>query len=398
MRIAIAIFSIFTLPGVAAAALQGIGVASAVKGSVKAKAPDASVGRVLETGKDVYLNDHVTTNAEGKLQVLLKDETTFTLGPNSDMVLDEFVYDPKSDKGQVSATVAKGVFRFVTGKVARRDPSRMKVATPLGTIGIRGTMVAGDVKPEEATVVLIGPGRANNADETPGGIHVGNAKGSVDIDRSGYATTLKPDEAPSKPFEIPGGRLDEILNAVASAPSGSGKGGVGGKPGQTSGQDTALGRLYYAEASDALGQDFPEVARYTEQITSNGSPTWDTVRAIPGGTGQYTGSGTASGSLGSGTMSMVLNIDFGAQTLGGGSSILTATNGPVGFNTSSNILLSSYANLTGQASTSLSLSGGNFSSASLELQNGGGVTAGVAVVNATISSGGTATGTIRATR
>ena len=110
----------------AAPALTRIGAAAAVHGLVNAQTP-GSVGRVIQSGKPLFLNDHVTTSAEGRLQVLLLDETIFTLGPDSDMVLDEFVYDPSNDSGKITARVTKGLFRFVTGKVARRDPAKMKV-------------------------------------------------------------------------------------------------------------------------------------------------------------------------------------------------------------------------------------------------------------------------------
>src|ERR1700720_257293 len=105
-----------------AAPLSRIGAAGAVRGSVKAVAPNVSVGRVIESGKALFLNDHVTTDAAGHLQVLLLDETVFTLGPDADMTLDEFVYDPKTSAGKVTAQVSKGAFRFVTGKVARAHP------------------------------------------------------------------------------------------------------------------------------------------------------------------------------------------------------------------------------------------------------------------------------------
>src|SRR5688572_14667781 len=146
-----------------------IGAAAAVSGAVNAQAPGA-VGRVVESGKAIFLNDHVTTDAAGRLQVLLMDETIFTLGPNSDMVLDEFVYDPSNDAGKVAARVTKGVFRFVTGKVARRDPASMKVKLPVGTIGIRGTIAVGEAGENSSTAILMGPGGDTNTDEPAGSI------------------------------------------------------------------------------------------------------------------------------------------------------------------------------------------------------------------------------------
>ncbi|TPW17022.1 MAG: hypothetical protein FD126_3743, partial [Elusimicrobia bacterium] len=63
-----------------AAQLVRIGAAAAVKGRVEALAPvSGAVGRIMQSGKEVYANDKVTTDDQGRLQVLLIDETTFTL-------------------------------------------------------------------------------------------------------------------------------------------------------------------------------------------------------------------------------------------------------------------------------------------------------------------------------
>ncbi len=90
-------------------------------------------------GAAVGIGTRITTGPTGHLQVLLLDETVFTIGPNGDMVLDDFVYDPDTSVGKLAARVTKGIFRFVTGKVARKNPASMKVTLPVGTIGIRGT-------------------------------------------------------------------------------------------------------------------------------------------------------------------------------------------------------------------------------------------------------------------
>jgi hypothetical protein len=81
----------------------------------------------------------VTTGPNGHLQIVLPDETVFTIGPNSDMVLDDFVFDTDNSAKKITADVTKGIFRWVTGKVARKDPAQMKVKLPVGDLGIRGT-------------------------------------------------------------------------------------------------------------------------------------------------------------------------------------------------------------------------------------------------------------------
>lgn len=400
------LLALLALP--AGAVPSNIGVASAVRGVVHAAAPSAA-GRVVETGRPVYALDHVTTGADGKLQILLLDETTFTLGPNSDMILDEFVYDPASGAGKVSASMAKGVFRFVTGKVARKDPGSMKVTMPVGTIGIRGTMVAGQVETDAATIVLIGPGRGNNADEAPGGITVGNDKGSTDVDTSGYGVSLQAGQAPSAAFEVPAALLQTILGGVSTTPSGasSENGGGGGSADQGSGQDTAEGKSNSSDALATLGAAMPDTAQFAAQATNSanaiadGTSNWDDVRSVETGTGQYTGSGSLSGGH---TATFALNVDFGAKTLGGGgaSSNITVTGGPSAAST--NINSFSYSSLSGAATVSM---GNNitylsnyffFPTANLKLVNKDGIAAKTAVIDLQVGSGPYATGSISGSR
>ena len=78
------------------------------------------------------------------VRFLLPDETIFTLGPNSDMTFDHFVYDPNTSASAMTANVAKGIFRFVTGKFSHTeipggDPQSKSIKIAVGTIGCRGT-------------------------------------------------------------------------------------------------------------------------------------------------------------------------------------------------------------------------------------------------------------------
>lgn len=376
--------ALLIVPSFAAAAPLNIGVASAVRGAVKATAPGAA-GRVVETGKPMYSRDRVSTGPEGKLQILLLDETSFTVGANSELELDEFVFDPATNAGKVSAKIVKGAFRFVTGKVARRDPASMQVTTPVGTIGIRGTMTAGLVGNGEATFVLLGPGPENNADEKSGGITVKNDKGSTEVDQDGWGVTVKAGEAPSPAFELSPGQLEGILNSVGSAPKGDSKDETAAEGGDSSGQRTAEGKSNAFAAFAALDASQGETSQFAaQQFGAPQASTWADVIAIPGGTGKYSGSGsyynctggTCTGSA-LGTTTFTLLIDFGAKTLGGGSNNISAG----GFTGSISQL--SYASKTGDAVSSLTVSGGsgNWAGTSVKLLNAGGVVAGAATID-----------------
>lgn len=328
----------------AAAELSAIGAAAAVSGLVKAEAPGA-VGRVVQSGKPLYLNDHVTTDAKGRLQVLLLDETVFTLGPNSDMVLDEFVYDAASGAGKVSANVTKGVFRFVTGKVARKDPAAMKVKLAVGTIGIRGTMVAGSTGPEGSTVILLGPGALNNANENPGQISITNAGGPpVVINSPGFGLVMLPNQLPPPPMPMPvvAARLMQQLTPLMPPPPPPAPGApapppaLPGSAGQMAGQNTAnlnnsaLNSQQFAAFTEFTGGEAGQATQqiYNSQQTYQADPTsgvasWDNVRSLQVPQMFYSAGGNYScvgpGCLGypSGLINFDMVVDLGARTYEG---------------------------------------------------------------------------------
>ena len=81
----------------------------------------------------------IVTGPTGRAQMMLPDETVFTVGPNANMIIDDFVYDPAAPTASMSASVISGTVRFITGKIAAKDPAKMKVWMKVGAIGPRGT-------------------------------------------------------------------------------------------------------------------------------------------------------------------------------------------------------------------------------------------------------------------
>jgi hypothetical protein len=92
---------------------------------------------------------------------MLLDGTVVSMGPNSDMVIDEFVYDPDTSSDRFLARITKGLFRFVAGKLSHR-PDQWRVNVPSGAVGIRGTTFdvtanpdgSGEISVEEGEIVL----------------------------------------------------------------------------------------------------------------------------------------------------------------------------------------------------------------------------------------------------
>jgi hypothetical protein len=165
-----------------------IGVAGAVSGGVYIVQADGTKKRVT-AGMPIDFKSKVLTDSSGRLQIMLLDETVFTVGPNSEMVLDEFVYDPSTQSSKVRAKVLKGIFRYITGKIPRKKPSDVQINIPACAVGIRGTdvVISQDDKEDSWTLYL----REGELEVTPVSTdkawHVKGAQVVV-IDSSGIGT------------------------------------------------------------------------------------------------------------------------------------------------------------------------------------------------------------------
>jgi hypothetical protein len=254
-------------------------------------------------------------------------------------------------------------------------------------------MVAGQVEPGEATIVLLGPGVGNNADEKSGAITVGNEQGSVDIDKDGWGVTVKQGQAPGKPFELTPAQLEGVLGGVASNATGNSQDGDGGEAGAESGDKTAQGKALEVEAEGFIAAAQAETSSFAAQqeFGSPSATTWESVRGVSNGTGQYVGSApfynlTTGNPNSLGTMTFVLDIDFANKTLGGGSSNITMPSpGPGGATTISQF---SYASFTGNAVHDLDPQlAGNWAGTTLKLLDAGGLTAGAASIDVRWNTG-----------
>jgi len=121
--------------GAGPAQAEKVGVAAAVN-------PDAFSslsGTPNNIGKSIFYNERINTTNSGLVQVLLVDGSTFTVGPNSNLVIDRFVYDPRKKTGELVATFSKGTMRFIGGKLSKNEGG-VTVNTPSGALAIRGGM------------------------------------------------------------------------------------------------------------------------------------------------------------------------------------------------------------------------------------------------------------------
>ena len=93
--------------------------------------------RRLTIGDDVHQDELIAVSADGTGELKLRDETKLALGPGSQLLLDEFVYNPDIAGGAIVLNLIKGTFRFITGIAAK--PAYV-IRTPTASITVRGTI------------------------------------------------------------------------------------------------------------------------------------------------------------------------------------------------------------------------------------------------------------------
>jgi hypothetical protein len=117
------------------------GAANAASGTALGVDPDAEArgdagNRTLVVGADLFIGDRVVTGGTGLVQILFSDKTELVVGPNSSMVLEDYLLREDGSAGRLAINALSGTFRFVTGGAPK---NRYIITTPTGTIGVRGT-------------------------------------------------------------------------------------------------------------------------------------------------------------------------------------------------------------------------------------------------------------------
>src|SRR6056300_1269608 len=139
-KLAYKLSSIFLLAGIlsnAGLAQEQIGVASAVNKNTTDLTLEQE-RKLIDAGYEIIQNHTIETDGIGRAQMLLLDGTAFSVGPNSSVVLDKFIYNPETAEGSLEVT-ARGLLRIVGGKVTKKQPALIR--TNSATVGIRGGIV-----------------------------------------------------------------------------------------------------------------------------------------------------------------------------------------------------------------------------------------------------------------
>jgi hypothetical protein len=134
-RIVLLTLAILVCSSPAFADPEKVGVAAEVNPDVTGQPPNEPLSELL-IGHNIIRNEKITTQDAGQAQLLFTDQSTLTVAKNSEVVIDEFVFDPKKQVGNLTASLTTGLFRYVGGKISKEKD--ITFYTPTGTVSVRG--------------------------------------------------------------------------------------------------------------------------------------------------------------------------------------------------------------------------------------------------------------------
>ena len=197
MRLASLIFCMFT----AVPAWADIGSVTEASGTAVIKRGKDTIQ--IAKGTQIKVNDKVETK-NGKIKIVFKDNTNVTVTESSSLVIDDFVYDPKSGAGKLGLKAAAGTVRYVSGSIAK-DPKNVKINTPTATIAVRGTDFVMAVSETGASMIMLMPTCEIEGNVNLKGLSCGS--GAIDVETPAGIVQL------NRPYQA---TLVETLNGAPS--------------------------------------------------------------------------------------------------------------------------------------------------------------------------------------
>ena len=177
-------------------------------GSVTESSGTAIIKRGKDTiqivkGTEIKTNDKIETK-NGKVKIVFKDDTNVTVTESSSLIIDDFVYDPKSGAGKLGLKAAAGTVRYVSGSIAK-DPKNVKINTPTAAIAVRGTDFVMAVSETGASMIMLMPTCEIEQNVNLKGLTCGS--GAIDVETPAGIVKL------NRPYQA---TLVETLNGIPS--------------------------------------------------------------------------------------------------------------------------------------------------------------------------------------
>ncbi len=161
--------------------------------------------RPLDFDSAVLIGDHLQVPAGERLSFRLLDGSQITLGGDSDLVLEEFIYSELNQIGYIELSLLNGSIHLNTGGIRRVENFPVFLATPLADIRAQNANIWLYLADAGLTIGMLGGFEL--LVETDGGF--------VTLKRPGDVTHITTrDLPPSTPYQMGGQQMAAIIGSV----------------------------------------------------------------------------------------------------------------------------------------------------------------------------------------
>jgi hypothetical protein len=141
MRLAVVILCCLALilirSGTSAATDAFVGVVKALEGGAVITRNGETI--TVGTGMEIQRADYVKTDRRGYVGLVFSDDTRISIGPNTEIAIDDYLFDPLEKKLSFVLRLIQGTLSFISGQIAKLSPDSVQLVMPVATIGVRGT-------------------------------------------------------------------------------------------------------------------------------------------------------------------------------------------------------------------------------------------------------------------
>lgn len=183
---------------ISSTAYSSIGVITQAEGPSKIYRESGTV--VGDTDSSVFSMDRIETFKDSQ-NINFIDDTKLEITAHSNVVIDEFIFDPANDVGSLSVKASLGTVRYASGQIAKKYKQNVKIKTPTAVIGVRGTDFTMTVDETGSSLIILLPSCDSEGDCFVGEISVETDAGFVLMNQAFQTTMVITSESqPLKPI------------------------------------------------------------------------------------------------------------------------------------------------------------------------------------------------------
>ena len=182
---------------------QQVGTATAVNPVSEGTAPGGATDK-LAVGARVMHNERIHTSPSGSAQLLFVDKSSLSIASNTSLVIDDFIYDPTSNRGHMLTRLTAGTLQYIGGQLSHQGA--VTINTPAVAVGIRG-----------GTVTITHGAYGTQITNHYGTITLTNAAGTTMVTQPGYTVRVADRKsAPGQPMRVTADEVDRNIKKLSS--------------------------------------------------------------------------------------------------------------------------------------------------------------------------------------